>query len=308
MPKTLSFRNITGEYFKSLEAETNRIWAGRMAAMFDSDQPKESYPFLTAVPALREWLGKRQDVVLSEHVIEAINRKYESGISFEDRELQLDKSTQAMTRVADLGRRAAQLPRKLLSGLLEANGNAYDGIALFGDRSSESTGGGVNNALVNDIGDATVPTSAQFADGILACIERIMDSKDEQGEPMHDDGMTFGVLVPARYMGIASAAINNEFTSAGVSNTLQNMAGLTINLYVEARLATPTTADGRFYVFREDTIFRGLIWQDQVLSEIQTLSFGSDYYVLHDRHFFGVKRIGAGQYGHPGAIARYQFI
>jgi phage major head subunit gpT-like protein len=303
MTSRLTFRGITGTYYKRLEEVQLASFVPRIASIFTSDQPIEEYPFLDAVPALKEWLGPRAAQVLSEKKITVANKKFQAAIDFEDRDFELDKSGQALTRTRELGARAAQLPMTVLSTLLTGNGTAYDGIAFFGDRTAVKTGGRINNALTKDVTTPLAPTSAEMSAAILESMQAILSTKDEAGEPMHPGAMQFGVLVPVNLMSAAYAAVNDQFTSAGVSNTLQNIAGVSVVPMVETRLPQ----SGAFYVFRMDTEFKPLIWQDQVLSQIDVLTRGSDYYFENHRHRFGVLRIGAGALGNPSGIVRYTF-
>jgi phage major head subunit gpT-like protein len=305
----LGSRAIRGMFFKRLEETSMASWAPAIAHMFDSDQASETYGFLGQVPSLRAWRGARRKTEPKDFSITVVNDEYEGTIEIARRDLRRDKTGQVQARIGDLATRAAQLPQKVLTTILEANAAAYDGIAYFGDHSA-SRGVRVNNALTDSsVSAATAPTSAEMTSGILALVQRINSATDDQGEPLNEFAREFLIMVPTLYLPAAVAAVQNEFTSAGVSNTLNTMSkGGRVSIRIESnpRLTVPTST-GIFYGFRTDADVKPLIWQDEVETDLDELGEGSDWAFDNNSHKYGVQRVGAGAGGEYGMAARMTF-
>lgn len=304
----LGTRDIRGFFFKRLEEVAQASWIGRISHLFTSDQAKETYRFLGQVAALREWIGSRHKKEPNNYKIEITNRKYERSIEFSLDDMRRDKTEQIRARIGDLASRAATLPQKTMTTILEANGNAYDGTAFFADRSALSTGGQQDNII--DLAPATnplSPTSAEFETALFDCIETILASLDDEGEPMNEFATEFGVMIPPKYWGVLHAVLRNEFSSSGVSNTIAALlqsGQLSIFPIVNARLTAPTATAGAFYVFRTDSDVKPLIWQDEVAADLDQLGAGSDHEFFNHAHVYGVTRIGYGGFGEPAMATK----
>jgi len=302
--KSLSTRGIRGAFFKRLTERALASWANRFANMFTSDQPVETYKFLGQVPAMRAFRGARNTKSPTPFTLSIANDTFEASVRVDKDDWRRDKVGQILARLNDMAGRAATLPQKTLSAVLEANGNAYDGAALFSDRSSASIVR-VNNALSTDITTPSAPSTAEFSAAVALCIDTLMSAKDDQGEPLNEDAMQFDVMVPTKYQGVAAAAVSAAYTSAGVSNPLLSYPAQ-VRVVTNPRLTAPSST-GVFYVARADAEVKGLIWQDELDTEWEDLVEGSDYAVLNRAYLFATTRIGQGAPGEPGMIARHTF-
>lgn len=301
---SLSPRNIRGNYFLSLEARSSRSWVPQVANTFKTDQLQEVYKMLGNAPSLTKWKGEREREQLRDSGLTIVNDKFTSTIEVDKDDLDLDKTGQIVLRIRELGSKAAVLPDRLLTSLIEANGLAYDGVAYFGAHVKYAT---ATNLLQIDITDTAKPTSAEFSDAILTAIQKMQEFKDDRGEPMHEDALEFLVMVPPKYWKAAKAAMANDFTSAGVSNTLKAAieGGIKITIAVNSRL---TAANNYFYVFRTDASVRALIWQERDIDDAyRTLGFDSENGFWKDQAAFGAKRIGQAALGRPELAYRIEF-
>ena len=209
-----------------------------------------------------------------------------------------DKTSQIRARIGNLAARAALLPQTLVTTLLEGGANAYDGIAFFGDRTSVKTGGQIDNRISVTAAAGTDPTSDEMKTGILDAIEKLYEAKDDEDEPMHEFATSFLVMVPPNYWGAMVAALKDEFTSAGVSNTLTAVTGsggFTITPVMNPRIASDT----KFFLFRTDSDVKPFIWQDEQSTDLDELGSGSDYEFFNRAHVFGATRLGNCGFGEP---------
>jgi len=299
---TLGRRDIRGMFFKRLEEVATASWVSRLAMMIDSDQSSEILRWLGQVPAMRELIGTRHKREPRPYELTIINRTFEATVEFAVKDMRRDKTGQIRIRISDLAKRAATLPQKVLTETLENNGNAYDGNALFADRSALDTGGQYDNIVDQVAATGTDLTSDEMVTAIMNCVEAMMGALDDEGEPINEFAQEFAVMVPANYWGALMGALRDDFTAAGVSNTLKatSASGFSFLPIANPRLTTATS----LYVARIDSDVAPLIWQDEVETELDELGAGSDHEFFNRAHVYGAVREGEGAPGEPGMICR----
>ena len=296
---SLSFRQIRGVYFLAYEAGM-ASWVPAVASMFPSDQPYEEYKWLESAPQMVEWQGERKRVQLRDFGVRCVNKKYSSTIEFDVDDLERDKTGQAQRRIAELGTKAAELPERLLTTLVEAGATTlgYDGANFFAD--AHLHGGAVDNLRTFDAADTENPTSAEMSAAILQAIGAMSGYTDERGDPINQNAKQFAVIVPAKYSGAAFSAVRDQFLAAGVSNALKS-SDWGVTVYVNARLRQTNDAPGRrFYIHRTDAAIRSLIWQEQNVGNRALQVHGgedTDLGFWKDGMAVGPKRIGGAALG-----------
>jgi len=286
---SFSLRNIEGSYFWSLEETQQASWVPMISNMFDSDQPYEIYKWLGSAPSMSAWRGERVRSGLGDYELNVISDKFDSTLAFDVDDIRRDKTGQIVRRVAEMGQKAATLPQRLFTTLLEANGTGYDGAAFF---ANAHNAGSVDNNLAYNSTVANAPTSAEMSAAILEAVQAMYGFKDDSGDPCNEFAQQFMVMVPVNMWQPLIAALKDVFTSAGVSNTLQSAAGmgLTITPVVNPRL----TADTKMYMFRTDAPVKAGIWQEEMLpggEAFKTLGIDSDNAFWREEVAFGAKRI-----------------
>lgn len=286
---SLSMRNLRGQYFMAMEKTEAASWVPQVATKFDSDQAIETYPFVGSAPNMKEWEGQRRRQQLRSKDIVVTNKKFENTIEADIDDLRRDKTGQLKRRIRELGAKAAILPDRLLTALIEGNTNAYDGVAFFGSHTAWST---ASNDLSFDATDPDAPTSAEMAAIILAAIQKQYQFKDEQGDPINEGSNEFLVMVPSKYWGATVAAMKNDFTAAGVSNTLKTIPQQ-ITIATNPRLTeTAASAGRRLYVFRTDAEIRSLLWQEEdIADKFKSLGEDGEAAFWTEKAAFGGKRI-----------------
>lgn len=270
---TLSFRAIRGIYYLAYEQSTSP-WVNEVASIFKSDQESEEYRQIESAPEMELWSGERKRKTLKDFGIKCVNRKFTSTLEFDNDDVRRDKTGQIARRIAELGAKAANLPAKRLTTLIEANGNGYDGAAFFA--TSHNHGGVIDNLDTVTVAAPDTPTPAEFATAIMGAITKMTTFTDDVGEPMHADAKQFAILVPPKYTVAALAATRQEYLAAAVSNTLK-ATDWTVRVYTNPRLTGSAAAAGRrFYTFRTDAALRALIWQEEDLGAAAFQVHGGD--------------------------------
>jgi len=300
--KGLGSRAIIGAFFKRLEEAQTAGWTADVATMFNSNQESETYTFLSDSPSLTEWSSNRTAQSMKRFEFSVKNKKFSAGLQIDEDDLRRDKTGQILVRVNELAARAAQLPQRIISDLLIANGNAYDGVAFYATTHKTESGATVDNIVTQTCTTSGVPTVAEAASGILSSITRIMSFVDDMGEPRNEFARRFAVMVPAALYGSVVGAIRNDFLTSGSSNQLM-ATGMEIVPYINSRLTSTTVA----YVFRTDADVRAFVWQDEVAPMMSTLEEGSDFYTLNDARMFFAKRVCNGGYGRFDQTVRLTF-
>jgi phage major head subunit gpT-like protein len=310
----LTSRAISGMFYRELAAEREKSWVPQIASVYSSDQPAETYPFLSAVPAMREWIAGRQAKGFGENKITITNKHFETTIEFKVPELRRDKFGQVRVRIGEMAERAASHPRKLLTTLLNngESGICYDGGPFFGAHAiwpAHSTAGSDTQSNLLELpematimplgftGTPTSPTSMALATGIGMAIEHLQGFRDDAGEPIHGaDSMRFHVLVPATF-GVAAAGWWAPQFAADIPNPLTgHMKKHTIEVIKTVRLAYTDA----FVVLRTDNPnARALIYQQETELMLKSKDVDSEFAFDTDMVQYGVDQWSNAAYGFP---------
>lgn len=301
--KGLGSRAITGAFMKRIEEVQTAGWANQLALMIDSNQESETYSFLGDVPGMTEHVGgPRPKKALKPFEFSVKNKKFSAGLPIDEDDFRRDKTGQILVRIRELATRAAQLPQKLLSQLIVANGTAYDGVAFFHATNHVNANGDViANAIQVAAATGTVPTNAEMETAVLTAIESLLGFKDDAGEPRNEFAQKFICMVPTAMWKQLKAVLKNDYIASGVSNSLKS-TDFEITPVMNPRLAAPF-----FSIFRADSEVKPLVWQDEVPPMFEPLGEGSEYQKLNGEHLYMAKRVCNGGYGRFDQAVRVEF-
>jgi len=299
----LTMRSVQGDYFLALSRSLAASWHTEIASVFPTDQASEDYPWLGAVPNLVKWEGPRTVQRLREDKVTIVNDDYETGIEFRRKDFRRDKTRQMQARVGDMAGRVATFPCKLLSDLIKANGNAYDGVALYSGSHVVGSSGTIDNDVVaaDGLAGGAAPTTAQMSTNLLIVLSRMMGFLDDRGEPLNETAREFAVMVPPNLWGPTVAAITAAFTSSAASNPLVELAkkGVRMNPILNARLTTTN----QFHMFRTDAGIRPFIVQEEWMEPV-TFGPDSEHAKKTNKLYFGHSWTGGAGYGRFELAAR----
>ena len=299
---SLGSRAIIGEFYATLEQDLGGMWIPGLSNYFESNQESETYKWLGQAPAMREWIGTRQEKALREAGVTIANKTYEGTLEVLLDEIRRDKTGQVMVRVRELAQRTNAHWAKLLTDLLIAAESTacYDGQYFFDTDHSEHDSGTQDNDITSDITTTTAPTAGEAETAILKSMQQILGFKDDQGEPMNENAKSFLVMVPVAFMSSFAGAIGSEIiVDASTSRTnriltLGSLGGFTVELAVNARLTWTT----KFATFRTDCETKALIRQEEEGVSMSALAEGSEEEFKNKRHLYGVKAIRNVGYGY----------
>ena len=296
---SLSSRAIIGEFYNTLEQNVGALYVPGISAMFDSNQESETYKWLGMAPQMREWVGGRQAKGFRENGITIVNKTYEATLEVLLDEIRRDKTGQVMVRVRELAMRTNAHWAKLLSDLIIGGeaGLCYDGQFFFDTDHSEGDSGSQSNDITYDSSSTTIPTAAEMEAAILKSVEKILSFKDDQGEPMNEEAMSFLVMVPVPFMAATAAALKNPVivdANGSRTNTIANLGGFSFELAVNPRLSWTT----KFATFRTDGQTKPFIRQEEEGVTISAIAEGSELEFKENKHNYGVKAIRNVGYGY----------
>jgi phage major head subunit gpT-like protein len=300
----LGSRAITGAFQKRIEEVETQAWVSKLALMTTSDQADEQYGFLGDAPAAQEHTGgPRQYETLKPYDFTVRNRRWTIGLNISVDDLRRNKTGQILPRVNEMAARLAQVPTRVLTDLLIANGNAYDGVPFYhASNHVTKSGAVVSNLTTFNASSGTTPTNQEMEAAILQTVERIVSFRDDAGQPRNEFAKQFAVMVPVALWSKANAALKAEYPAAGTSNSIKT-SGFQLEIIMNPRL----TSDVQMHIFRMDSDVKPLLWQDEVRPFLEPLAEGSEYAKLNLAHLYLGQRVGAGGYGRFDGACRVEF-
>lgn len=291
--QSLGSRAIIGEYYARLEQAVGMEWVDGISMLFTSDQASEEYRWLGQSPAFREWIGGRQAKGLRDDGITIKNRHFEATLEFQAADIRRDKTGQSLVRVRDLADRTNAHWASLLSTLMISGESAvcYDGQFFFDTDHAEDDSGTQSNDIAVDIsalpvtnhGSTTAPSTGEMQQVILQATQAVLGFKDNQGEPMNENGREFLVMVPVPLLSAAEAAVTLPMIDSGESNVIPAIARR-YRVVSNARL----TWTDKIAVFRTDGSVKPLIRQQETEVMLKSIAEGSEQEVKEDKWTFGV--------------------
>lgn len=297
-------RAIVGAIRLAIEQDNAEAWVARVySEVMRSDQEIETYAWIGETPKLREWIGGRQAVGLSESGYSIRNRPFEATIEIPVSWLRRDKTGQIRARIAQLADANMEHWADMGASLIEAGEAAacYDGQYFF-DTSHPNPSVGASSTQSNDITHevttTTAPTAAEMSAAILKATQTMLGLKSEKGRLLNSNARRFVVRVPLPFMGAAAAALGNTVIADTVSVTntlvtLGTLGGFQYDLWVDPRSAWTD----RFALLRGDNRNPALIRQEEKALQIRAKAEGSEFEFDNDAHQYGIDATRNGGYG-----------
>ena len=255
----------------------------RLTTIVPSESDEESYPWLGAVPGMREFKDERMPLGLLEHSYSIRNKTWESSIAVERSAIEDDKYGQIKLRVTSLAREAKRHMDELIFSLLR-NGFAntcYDGQNFFDtDHASGESGTQSNKG-----------TAALSAAALQTAITTMMKYKDDRGKFLGvmpdllvvppDLQWTAMELLESTYWPEASASEKNA------DNVLKGKLDLLVSPYL--------TDSNDWFVFCTKGVIKPVILQSRTPIEFAALEADSESGFMRDQYIYGVRaRYNAG--------------
>lgn len=302
-------RQVIGWLYHALSVDSGMSWIGDVANYFESDQAMEEYPFISMVPAMREWVGGRNAKGFSENTIEVKNKVFEATIELLEDWIRRDKTDQIQVRIGELAERSNSHWASLLSTLI-INGpstTCYDGQYFFDTDHSEGSSGTQSNDITVDIstmpvataGTVTNPAVAEAQWSIMKGILAILGFKDDQGEPRNEDAKSFLVMTPLALYPNFAQAVQTPMQVAETQTALVAMQqDFSIRVVPNLRLDSDGSWTDEFVVFRTDAKLKSFIQQQEYGPRSRSKWLDSEYCFDNRKVQVGIDASRNVAYGH----------
>ena len=269
-------------FFEALDAAVGDYQ--RVATIVPSESDQESYPWLGAVPNMREFVDERMPLGVLEHNYTIENRTWESSIAVERAAIEDDKYGQIKLRVMSLAREARRHVDELVFSLIKDGfaTTCYDGQYFFDTDHSEGESGTQSNK------GTTALSAAALQDAITA----MMKFKDDRAKFL---GVVPDLLVvPPDLQWAAMELLESTYwpeegstTAKTASNVLKGKLDLLVSPYLS------DTND--WFVFATRGVIKPVILQSRTPVEFAALEADSESGFLRDQYIYGVRaRYNAG--------------
>lgn len=195
-----------------------------LCTMGQSSGASEDVGLPGAVPAIRQWLGDRQEGTLRGARFNLEHGLYEGTVRIPRTDYEDDRLGLHRMGVAQLGQRAALHPDKLLVDLIEAGAATvcWDGQYFYDTDHSFGDSGSQDNDLTYDCTDHTAPTALEMRAAIRQAVDAMIAFVDDAGEPLYQPTVgrlsAVEVTVPTELRDVAIEAAEAQFLNSGDSN------------------------------------------------------------------------------------------
>ena len=277
---------------KGLKVEFNKAFQaapppkyGSLVLKTTSKSDSETYGWMGAPPAMREWVGERHVASMNDYSYEIANKNFESTVAVDRNEIEDDQVGMIKPRIQEIAVRAKAYPDVLISDLVKASltGLAYDGAALCSNRTAPN-----DNLLAG-----TGVTEATLLTDLAAARAAMMAFTDDQGEVMNVVGDVV-ICHPGEeifFMKILKSTTAVGATGAGEFNFWRDQLKAVI---VDARLSD----DNDWYLCASGYALKPFILQTRKAPQFIGLDKGTDEQVFMRRKLlYGVDMRANAGYG-----------
>lgn len=300
---------IIGAFRATFEGALGGTWWPRIGMQFPSNNDSETYKWLGAAPAMREWIDGRQPTRFKGEGITIVNDYYESSVAIFKEELRRDQTGQIRLRIEEMARKAALHPGNLFTDALIAGKttNCYDGEFFFDSDHEEGASGVQSNLLTSgdvaalNVVDPNNPTPDEMVKAILGIINHFYTILDDKGDEFNGGAQQFLVMTPVTGTLFTSAleAVSANFLSVAGGGTRDNtLRQFNIDVVPNVRLGTVGGWDDQILVFRTDASAAPLILQEEYALTEDFVGEGSEETFINRNLLFGIEWAGNAGYGY----------
>lgn len=266
-----------------------------IATEITSTKSEETYPWLGAVPKMREWKDERTPQGLLEHNFTVPNRDFEASIAVDRNAIEDEQYGQIEIRTKELSIEAVRFFDELTYSLIPEGVNTtgtgslflgqnvacYDGKAFFATNHSEGNSGTHSNK-----GSTALSSAA-----IQAAITAMRKFKTDAGKPAGKRPNTLVVSPDLEWTAnkILNSATDITTTGELGVNTIFKALKIVVNDYL--------TDTNNWYLFDTRGVVKPLILQMRKAPTFSQLTDGTESEFMRKKLYFGVDWRGAVAFG-----------
>lgn len=268
-------------FFEALDAAVGDY--ERIATIIGSESDEESYPWLGAVPAVREFKDERMPLGMLEHNYSIRNKTWESSIAVERAAIEDDKYGQIKLRITSLAHEVRRHVDGLVFALLRDgfNTKCYDGHYFF---DTDHADGGSES-------QSNKGTSSLDASALQNAITAMMKYKDDRGGYL---GVIPDLLVvPPDLQWTAMELLESAYWPDSQAN--HKVANNVLKGRLDLLVSPYLTDTGDWFVLSTRGIVKPIILQTRTPVEFAALEADSESGFMRDQYVYGMRaRYNAG--------------
>lgn len=288
--------NVIGLLESRMEERFEQSWLNQIAFYNpNSRSADEKYALFSGYPKMREWIGARQAISPNSKTYTIPNRKFEATLVVPTQYLRRDQSRLLQAYV---GNWAEGVPlnhwEDLVTDLLVANGNAYDGVPFIstahvgmGGTTTQSNSVTVTEVPSLNVADPTAPTAIEMSNVLMGLAAYLLTITDDQGRDINGSARSFVAIANTipQYTALVQA-INGGTFAGGVDNPLKGL--LNGGFSFTAKFLPRWTGTNKVRVLRADGDLKPIMLQQETDMEYNVLARGSDFYFENDAYKYGL--------------------
>jgi phage major head subunit gpT-like protein len=280
---TLLLPGLKAIFLEEYEKTEDNAWK-QFSMMMDSTGYSETYAFLGATPAMREWLTERIPTGLQANPFTLANKDFEATIEVDRNALKDDRYGEIRAQVqmlAEASRRYyGQMAFTVLGeGDQTTYGSCYDGLEFFDTQHKE---GAYYTTVQSNLGSSALSLTA-----ISATRAAMMNFKNDRGLPM--GAVPDTIIVSPAYEDLALQLVGSNTTDASGNGT-GNFTGL--NNPQKGRfqvISSPWITDTDSWIMAScGGIKKPLIFQNRQATEFNALEGNSEKGFMSKKFLYGV--------------------
>lgn len=269
--------------FKALFSKAFETAAPRwdkIATLSPSETSEEVYPWLGALPGMREWVGDRIIKALATEGYRIVNKPFEMTVSVKRDAIEDDRYGIYAPLFSRLGESAALWPDDLVFALLKKGDTekCYDGTAFFN----------AAHPIKKGVTASNLGTKKLSAESYAAARASMMSLVNEENKSLKI--MPDRLVVPPQLESLALKLIKAE-TIEGTTNTMANTATVEV---------VPDLSDdaNAWYLMATGGVIKPLIFQQRKKPEMVTLNRPTDENAfMRAEYLYGADARGAAGFG-----------
>jgi len=287
--KSLDPSNIEAYLFFELTKQMtdgDAGWVNDVAGpVIDSDEEKETYAGVGAVPRMRKMNGKRAADDLLGLSVAITSETFEATLRVRRKEIRRDKTGQVQRRVGELIQNSEMHWEEMLIDDIKTNTKlGYDLKPLFSTTHKVGRSAVQSNSLTRAGG--AVPDASMFEDAIWIATRALKEFTDDVSRPVNRGKNSLVLLIPPAFNKAAAGALKAEVILSGgqaSTNVLVVAQNYTFRVVESADLGW-TDKFALFYADGKSMIRQ----QEQDSFYVETKGPGSDYAFDNAAYEFGV--------------------
>lgn len=274
---------LRADFAAAYQSELENSVSERLATIINTTQPIQKYPWLGAVPPMREFTDERRPSGLAAYSVSIEDKVFESTISVDRRAIEDDQLDLIRLRIRDLAYRIAQHRHQMVVESLSSGftATAYDGSSFFSTSHPLPDGSTYSNRS----------TSALDETALATAMSQMMLVPDDTGIPLGIIPDTLVVGPKLQWTALELVESPTVVNKSGdfvppYANVFQGRLRVVVSPFLR------DTADDYWFLLDTKRPVRGLILQQRsdVPVEFSAMeSHNSESGFMRDRFLYGVR-------------------